>query len=144
MKSNQLYTEKICLSSIGKYKLLTPTEEIELSRLVKKYVNIEKIKLQLSRELNTDPSDISWTLLSQHLNKSIEEIKTEYSRGFQARQRMINSNLRLVVSVAKGYRNRGLSFQDLIQEGVIGLINGIERFDETFGCRVSTYCSWWL
>src|SRR5574344_735928 len=57
---------------------------------------------------------------------------------------LIKSNLRLVVSIAKHYKNQGLSFQDLIQEGTIGLIKAIEQFDTTTGYKLSTYATWWI
>lgn len=132
------------LKTIGRHKLLSPIEEIELSRLISKYLSIQKARLKLSRDYQLEEKEVSWSLISQYLNKSISCLQKEYEEGFKARQTMIESNLRLVVSIAKNYRNRGLPFQDLIQEGIIGLINGVERFDDSFGCRVSTYISWWL
>ncbi|MBD0355766.1 MAG: sigma-70 family RNA polymerase sigma factor, partial [Rubrobacter sp.] len=62
----------------------------------------------------------------------------------EARKRLIESNLRLVISVAKKYRGRGVSFEDLIQEGNSGLIKAVERFDPDMGNRFSTYATWWI
>lgn len=61
-----------------------------------------------------------------------------------ARQRMIQSNLRLVVKVARRYMNRGLGLDDLIEEGNIGLMRAVEKFDDAYGCRFSTYATWWI
>ena len=63
---------------------------------------------------------------------------------FEARERMVRSNLRLVVNIAKHYMHRGLSLQDLIEEGNIGLIKAVEGFNPDAGCRFSTYASWWI
>ena len=63
---------------------------------------------------------------------------------FQARERMIQSNLRLVVSIAKAYVSRGLAFADLIEEGNLGLMRAVEKFNPDEGCRFSTYATWWI
>jgi len=65
-------------------------------------------------------------------------------RGNEARERMIRANLRLVVSIAKGYANRGMLFADLIEEGNLGLLRAVEGFDPDMGARFSTYSSWWI
>lgn len=73
------------------------------------------------------------------------ELAKRVQRGdLEAREHMIRANLRLVVSIAKNYVSRGLSFMDLIEEGNIGLMKAVEKFDPKAGCRFSTYATWWI
>ena len=74
-----------------------------------------------------------------------KELARRIKKGdMKAREKMIRANLRLVVSIAKNYVNRGLSFMDLIEEGNIGLMKAVERFDPEENCRFSTYATWWI
>lgn len=93
--------------------------------------------------LDTYLSDINEVPL---LNAKQEiELANRIQRGdLSAREHMIRANLRLVVSIAKNYVNRGLSFMDLIEEGNIGLMRAVEKFDPKAGCRFSTYATWWI
>jgi len=75
---------------------------------------------------------------------AVGELVSAHERLIALRQRMIESNLRLVISIAQRYRNRGLPFDDLIQEGNLGLLRALERFDFKLGHRFSTYASWWI
>src|SRR5688500_4585233 len=73
------------------------------------------------------------------------ELAKRVQRGdLAAREHMIRANLRRVVSIAKNYVNRGLAFMDLIEEGNIGLMRAVEKFDPKAGCRFSTYATWWI
>jgi len=104
--------------------------------------------LQGSYESTTDALDLFLREVGRHplLTPAQEvELAKQIERGdLDAKQHMIESNLRLVVSIAKNYRNQGLPFLDLIQEGTLGLIRAVEKFDWRRGYKFSTYATWWI
>jgi RNA polymerase primary sigma factor len=120
------------LKQISRYPLLTAEEEISIG------AKIQAARADLrARDESRPPSgpgDEEWTKERERLARELIAVKN----------RMISSNLRLVVSIAKNYQHRGLGLLDLIDEGNIGLIEAVERFDYTRGCRFSTYGTWWI
>ncbi|MCH7232656.1 sigma-70 family RNA polymerase sigma factor [Glycomyces sp. L485] len=114
------------LNGIGKHRLLTASEEVEYAKAI-------EAGLMAERRIGetTDPD----------LRGDLAQIAAQ---GRAAKQRMLESNLRLVVSVAKRYSGHGMSLLDLIQEGNLGLIRAVEKFDYQKGYKFSTYATWWI
>lgn len=116
------------LQEIGRVALLTASEEVELAERMERG--------DAAQERLTSAED-----LSPQLRRALEQ---DVARGNEARRHLIQANLRLVVSIAKKYIGRGLSLLDLIQEGNIGLMRAVEKFDYRKGNRFSTYATWWI
>lgn len=120
------------LKQISNYPLLSKEEELKIGEQI---MTMKEIIADLEIEYRQGNID--------HDTFVIEKKKMDAALEID-RNRMITANLRLVVSIAKKYQHRGLSFLDLIDEGNIGLIEAVERFDYTKGCKFSTYGTWWI
>src|SRR5580698_4658005 len=120
---------RIYLREIGRVPLLTAEDEVELAKSIEAGLFAEDI---LSGGF----------VLSRGAGRA--ELALLIDEGIRAKQRLIEANLRLVVSIAKRYIGRGLVFLDLIQEGNLGLIRAVEKFDYTKGYKFSTYATWWI
>jgi len=133
--------------------LLTPKEEIEVSAKIKKCeAKAKEIKTILDKALNGKDSKSKRNGhrngREKELSKRIERLnafrKAYTEKAKELKERFVKANLRLVVSIAKRYMGRGLPLSDLIQEGNVGLMRAVERFDHTKGYKFSTYASWWI
>jgi RNA polymerase primary sigma factor len=119
---------RMYLKEIGRVPLLTAEEEVDLAKAV-------EAGLFAAQKLATSPP------LPDRLRRELEAVELD---GRNAKKRLVESNLRLVVSIAKRYVGRGMQFLDLIQEGNLGLIRAVEKFDYTKGYKFSTYATWWI
>jgi RNA polymerase primary sigma factor len=120
------------LKEIGKVPLLNAELEVELAKRIEAGAFASQ-ELAVFEASGTHPKGEERTRLQRQVR-----------RGQQAKEALIEANLRLVVSIAKRYRNRGLAFLDLIQEGNLGLMRAVEKFDYTKGFKFSTYATWWI
>jgi len=143
------YTEdsiRLYLQEIGRIRLLRADEEIELARKIADLLELERIRDRLGERLERDPQEFEHNLelWANEVEQPLPKFRRRLYEGRRAKEKMVQSNLRLVVSIAKKYMNRGLSFQDLIQEGSLGLIRAAEKFDHEKGYKFSTYATWWI
>ncbi|MFM7676852.1 MAG: RNA polymerase sigma factor RpoD [Synechococcus sp.] len=139
-----VYTEdsiRVYLQEIGRIRLLRPDEEIELARKIADLLQLEELAAQFEADKGHYPDNKEWAAL---VDMPLVKFRRRPMLGRRAKEKMVQSNLRLVVSIAKKYMNRGLSFQDLIQEGSLGLIRAAEKFDHEKGYKFSTYATWWI
>ena len=139
-----VYTEdsiRVYLQEIGRIRLLRPDEEIELARKIADLLQLEELAAQFEIDHGHYPDTKEWAVL---VEMPVIKFRRRLMLGRRAKEKMVQSNLRLVVSIAKKYMNRGLSFQDLIQEGSLGLIRAAEKFDHEKGYKFSTYATWWI
>ena len=121
---------RIYLREIGKVPLLTAQDEVELAKAIEAGLFAREMLHGACQVIGARPNGT--------------ELATIADQGDRARQRLIEANLRLVVSIAKRYIGRGMVFLDLIQEGNLGLIRAVEKFDYTKGYKFSTYATWWI
>ncbi|MBN2168558.1 MAG: RNA polymerase sigma factor RpoD [Actinobacteria bacterium] len=119
---------RMYLKEIGKVPLLTAAQEISLAKRIEAGEKATA-KLDSSKKIN---------------DKETRRLKAVEADGFEAKKKLVEANLRLVVSIAKRYVGRGMLFLDLIQEGNLGLIRAVEKFDHGKGYKFSTYATWWI
>ena len=123
---------RMYLKEIGKVDLLTPEREVELAQAMGAGAAAKEQLAELEKSGGEIPAE------------TLKELKKAIKGGERAKQQLAEANLRLVVSIAKRYVGRGMLFLDLIQEGNLGLIKAVEKFDYVKGFKFSTYATWWI
>ncbi|GAQ79433.1 RNA polymerase sigma factor [Klebsormidium nitens] len=121
--------------------LLTPEEEVECTQQIREKLRLEQGAGHLATDLGREPS---MDELAESYGMTTADFREVWVRGENAKARLVKSNLRLVISIAKAYQGRGLELMDLIQEGNVGLMRGVEKFDTSLGYKFSTYAHWWI
>jgi RNA polymerase primary sigma factor len=126
---------------MARYPLLKAEEEVELARRVRFNEEVRELQVSLTEQLGEQASKEK---VASSLEMTEKQLESRLYQGRVAKRKMIRSNLRLVVSIAKRYLNRGVPFLDLIQEGAMGLNRATEKFDPDKGYKFSTYAYWWI
>ncbi|CAD5175385.1 unnamed protein product [Musa acuminata subsp. malaccensis] len=122
-------------------KLLTAAEEIELSEGIQSLLKLERLQQDLAERNGCQPTFAQWAAAAGIDQKTLRK---RINHGTYCKDKMIKSNIRLVISIAKNYQGAGINLQDLVQEGCRGLVKGAEKFDASKGFKFSTYAHWWI
>ncbi|KAK7396579.1 hypothetical protein VNO78_17684 [Psophocarpus tetragonolobus] len=132
---------RLFLSGPETRQLLTREEEYQLITQIQDLSRLEEVKIRLQSQLTREPTLAEW---ADVVGLSCSALQRQLHCGNRSKEKLFHANLRMVVHIAKHYRGRGLSLQDLFQEGSTGLMKSIEKFKPEAGCRFGTYAYWWI
>lgn len=128
-------------STTGTSKLLTAKEEMVLSAGIQELLRLERLHGDLANRYGCQPSFRQWAAAAGFDQKTM---RSRVNYGIMCKDKMIKSNIRLVISIARNYQGAGMNLQDLVQEGCRGLVRSTEKFDASKGFKFSTYAHWWI